>query len=87
MARITPRVDVAVKAGRNKPVKHVIKLETLVRHLREGAPAAAKKPRGLKVEARVLSAEARRLVADLEKQLKALRRAMPKPAARGIKRR
>ena len=82
MARITPRIDVAAKAGRNKPVKHVVKLETLLRHLRTGAPTAAKKPRGLKVHAATQSDETRKLLADLERQTRALRRTVPtQPAA------
>jgi hypothetical protein len=75
MVQIKPRIEVAVKAGRNKPVKNVIKLETLMRNLRTGTTARAKKPRrGMTVSTREQSAEARRLLADLEKQVRALRR-------------
>jgi hypothetical protein len=65
-----------------------MKLETLLRHLRTGAPAAAKKPRGLKVHAATQSAETHKLLADLERQTRALRRAVPKQpaAARGARR-
>jgi hypothetical protein len=85
MARITPRIDVAAKAGRNKPVKHVMKLETLLRHLRTGAPAAAKKPHGLKVHAGRQSDETRKLLADLERQTRALRRAAAKSTSQAKK--
>jgi phage gp29-like protein len=89
MAKSPPKTTVSVTAGTNAPVKHVIKFEDLVQHLKKGAA----KPAGARAVVRAAQREqlvaVQKLAADLEKRLRSIRaetKDKPAPsAARGAR--
>jgi len=77
MATNTPEPTVTVTAGKNTPVKNVLKFEDLVQQLKEGAPVAARQKGAVKAAHREHLSAIQELAADLEQRLRAVRRALP----------
>ncbi len=74
MATRAKKISVTVTAGENTPVNHVIRIEDLLQKMQQ--PAKAKK--GAAKAARAAApAPAQQLLADLEAQLRALRKRQP----------
>ena len=82
MAKSPPKTTLSVTPGQNEQVKHVIKFEDLVQHLKRGAakPAGARAP--IRGAQRQQLDSIQKLAADLEKQLRSVRAATTdKPAS------
>ncbi|WP_425258302.1 hypothetical protein ACPOLB_22640 [Rubrivivax sp. RP6-9] len=74
MATRAKKISVTVTAGENTPVNHVVRIEDLLQKMQQ--PARAKK--GAAKAARAAApGPAQQLVAELEAQLRALRKRQP----------
>ena len=80
MAKNAPKPSVTMTPGKNKPVNNVLKFEDLVQQLKQGVPAAASKSSGVKATHRDHLTAIQQLATDLERRLRAVRRALPDQA-------
>lgn len=75
MAKGAPKTTVSITPGQNEPVSNVLKFEDLVQHAKQGAAKSARSRAAAPAKQRDQLDAVKRLAAELETMLRALRAA------------